>query len=462
MNIAAASSFPLPSKGATRSRLLRTASSLSLSASLILAISACDSRKKDPRSDGGGGGIDGSEGASAPVDSDSGGGGGETSSQHSGGTDPSDAGILPDDSSDGTGTRDDVCENVFVDLKQEPTKLILVLDKSGSMVKEANKWDHDGDPNSDPVTRWYSLHDVVAKVTEKFDSSINFGAQLYPAVGAGGNNQNACKVGSAPEVNVQPQSRQAILDAIPAAEGEDASIAGGTPALAGFSAARDHLLDQMAKEKATGKESMFKPAIVLVTDGSANCGNLEDEECKPYLDAVAPPPKCGKKWFNTYDERIHSAVKSALTDNEIKTYVIGIGIKDEVALSGPPVNPHEKLNQLATDGGTDRQVGDTKYFSADNHQSLLSALDEIATSVRSCEVEMTAEISATKADYVSIKIKGAKVPELKGAASCGSQSGWRWDHSQGQYKNLELCGDYCNQLKVEAAIDVEIGCPPPA
>lgn len=452
-------------RAAKCSCLLRASTWLGLSASLVLAISACDSRKKDPRSDGGGG-IDGTAGGSIPVDTEGGNGGGETGEQPSGNSEGSDVGILPDDSTGGGGTEEQICDSVFVDLKQEPTKLMLVLDKSGSMVKEDNKWDHDGDgdgPGTTPkVTRWFSLHDVVAKVTEKFDSSINFGAQLYPAVGAGGANQLACKVGAVPEVNVQPQSRQAILKAIPAAQGQDGLIAGGTPALAGFSAARDHLLDQMAKEKASGKESMFKPAIVLVTDGSANCGMLDDEECKEFLDSPAPPPKCGNKWFNTYDERIHSAVKKTFEDNEIKTYVIGIGIKDEMALSGPQVNPHEKLNQLATEGGTDRAVGDAKYFSADNHESLLSALDEIATSVRSCDVEMTAEISDEKAEYVSIKIKNNKVPELKGAASCDGQDGWRWDHSNGRYKKLELCGSFCSQLKVEAAIDVEIGCPPPA
>ena len=125
--------------------------------------------------------------------------------------------------SDDSSTTDDVfvCDE-FVPMALEPVipRIMLVLDKSGSMISPGNGfWDHDSDPQTPDVTRWMSLHAVVASIVANLDGAIDFGAVLFPALNATGDyGPAACIVDGAPLVPIGSNAGAAILAALPPAD----------------------------------------------------------------------------------------------------------------------------------------------------------------------------------------------------------------------------------------------------
>lgn len=420
-----------------------------------------------------------SGGGIAPVASEGGSESGGDRNSGTEGTEGSGGDIeLPPETGGDTGdVQVEACESFDLDLKPQPTNLMLVIDRSGSMVK--NKLE------DSTVTRWESLHGVVADVTEKFEGAINFGAQIYPGQSSATGVKSDCFVASGPEVGIQSGARDKILAAIPPANATIEQVKGATPTYAAYASALEQLKAAEAQTNATTDKDHMPPVMVLITDGVANCGVSYFEEqdqidkgftpatCEPYSEILSPVSQegveCFKAWHGVYDSRIHTAVENAASEHKIKTYVIGIGIEDkEVFVGGkngenlgwPTVNAHEKLNDLAVKGGTASDE-DTKYFSAKNKDSLLSALDEIAASVVSCTVAMGRPIPPAQVPFVELTLKGQKLPFLKNADSCEGKNGWRWLKEPADHSSLELCGDSCETLKVEAALDVVVGCEPP-
>lgn len=440
---------------------------------LGLATVGCGNRG-DANGDGGGGGIN-NVGTGATSDS-----GDTRSTAGTGeGTTGNEIELPPDTGGTGGSGEGEACETFELDLKPEPTNLMLVIDKSGSMVQ--NKWDHDDDGDTPEVTRWLSLHGVVDQVTGKFDASVNFGAQIYPGQSAKTGMEASCAVSSMPEVAIQAGARDKILAAIPGAGAGSSEVKGATPTFAAYTSALAQLKAAEANPASTSKDRM-PPAMVLITDGGANCSEIYFEEqaqidagvtadqCDPYRTDPNLAPEFGIKshcinaWYGTYDQRIHGAIEGALTESKIKTYVIGIGIEDKETKypNYPIANAHVKLNDLATKGGTARDDENTKYFSANNQDSLLSALDEIVASVVSCSVSLEKPIPEAQVPFVELEMKGKKLKLLRDADSCEGKDGWRWSGDPEPSSALELCGESCATLKIEGQLDVVVGCEPPA
>ncbi|MCA9663230.1 MAG: hypothetical protein KC486_33170, partial [Myxococcales bacterium] len=83
------------------------------------------------------------------------------------------------------------CGMAAIEIPITTPNVVLVLDKSGSMV--ANAWDGDADPNTPDVTRWFSLYNVVDFIATQFNNSMNLGMVLYPSKKAKSEyNINAC------------------------------------------------------------------------------------------------------------------------------------------------------------------------------------------------------------------------------------------------------------------------------
>src|SRR5690606_16655780 len=205
---------------------------------------------------------------------------------------------------DGDGEPPDLipCDIPEVALEPVIPHVVLVLDKSGSMIE--NSWDHDANPQTPEVTRWKSLHTVVSSIVNNFDEQLEFGAQLYPSTDATNEyNQSACLVDAPPEVPVALDNAIQVLLGIPT--GNSQNIRGGTPTAAGMSSAIEHLIAHDDGDPA---------AIILVTDGAANCridaGNDQFER------------------FETYDPNLLGIVADAYSDLQIPTYVVGIDISD--------------------------------------------------------------------------------------------------------------------------------------
>jgi hypothetical protein len=359
----------------------------------------------------------------------------EGETRTNGGSDPTTQTTTSDTEDDGSGDDELNCGEVEVQLDAAPGRVMLLVDKSYSMV--SNSWDHDADPQTDPVTRWFSLHAVVDNITGNFDNSIDFGVLLYPSTDAPeGYVANACVVNDDPEVPVGPSNAQAIMAALPNATA-DLEIRGGTPSRVAVEVALDHLRTfDMAVPR----------AILYITDGEANC---------------SPDAGSLNELFEEYDDGVHPLVESAWLDDGIPTYVVGIAIRDEIletAINGAPnnINPHEKLNELAEDGGVPR-AGEVKYYQTDNEFELQEALEEIAAEQVSCVIEL--DPPPEHPNFVTVEIDGETIPQVD---DCASEDGWVFHEPEdGVYHFIELCGAACDQLVAVGLIDATYGCPPP-
>ncbi len=324
-------------------------------------------------------------------------------------------------------------ESEFV-LQAAPTRVMIVLDKSGSMVN--NTWDHDDDPMTDMITRWASLHATVDLVTTNFNGSIEFGALLYPSQDATSSyDDSACLVADSPEVSVAADNAMAVIDALPPADAVD-EIQGGTPSATAFGVALDHL---------QGLGGAIPGSVLFITDGEANCR----------ADAGVVT-----ELFEEYDDSLHTLVEQAWTAEAVPTYVVGIAIRDEVLpaeVDGAPdgINPHEQLNLLAEQGGRPQVGGSTSYYAADNQLELEAALAEIVGEQFDCVVGL--DPPPEHPAFVEIEINGELLARVD---DCASEDGWQFINPDGPYDAIALCGTACDLLAAEGVLDAIYGCPP--
>jgi hypothetical protein len=351
------------------------------------------------------------------------------------------------------------CDEASATLLPIPPNIILVLDKSGSMVWDSNRWDHDDDCGGlcedlpdypDPPycgdagasgceTRWFSLYEVVEFVVGSFDDKVNLGLVLFPIRDASGAN-DACDVASAPDVPVGPTSGAAILTAIPPKSATDDDVYGGTPSSAGLSLAYEDLTAQVGDNA---------PAVVFVTDGVANCYGSG-----PVFE----------QW-ETYDADLLPVITDAWQDDEIPTYVVGIDIENEETPSGDPqddldgipngINPYDKLDELANAGGKPNPSGPPAFYQTTNQVQLEAALQQIVDDSMGCVVEL--DPLPPFPDMIEVFVGGVEVPEI---TDCATEHGWMYVPPTPPYDHIELCGTACSDLKVAGEVHIDYYCEP--
>jgi hypothetical protein len=330
------------------------------------------------------------------------------------------------------------CDVPEIELATVVPHVILVLDKSGSMIQ--NTWDHDANPQTPQVTRWKSLHSVVSLVVNNFDGQFEFGAQLFPSTSATNEyNANACSVNSPPEVLIAPNNGAGVLLGIPT--GNSQNIRGGTPAAAGMSSAIEHLLAIDDGDPA---------AIILVTDGAANCRT----------DAASQFER-----FETYDPNLLPIVTDAFNDLQIPTYVVGIDISDQVTLitgqnNHPPdgepdgISTFAKLNELAIAGGKPLG-GVTDFYQTQNEIELQAAIQAIVDDAASCTVYL--DPIPPFPHLVEVVMDGENLPQVD---DCEIEDGWQFTKPNGPYDSLILCGTWCEVVPQAQQLKAEYYCDP--
>ena len=349
------------------------------------------------------------------------------------------------------------CGESVVNIPIVTPSVMLVLDKSGSMVSDATGfWDHDADDanddgiaDADPammqaatpkITRWNSLWTVVDLIVNNFNGSMNLGAILFPSKSAVVDySEIACVVNSEPEVPVGPMNAAAIIAAIPPATADKEVIQGGTPATRGVKAAITEL------EGAPADQPKF---MILVTDGAANC-----QENAPDNTIL----------FEMYDEALAPTVQAA-ADAGIKTYVVGIDISQEVSggtKDGNPdnTNTYERLNALAIAGGVPR-AGDEKFFNTTNQDELEAALQMISMQILSCTLDL--DPSPVYLEYVEVTVKEEYGKDQ--VADCATEDGWHYvpkvdPNDPNEPVRIELCGAACSDFQMTGTIDIQYRCP---
>ncbi|MEM9454226.1 MAG: hypothetical protein AAGF11_08615 [Myxococcota bacterium] len=317
------------------------------------------------------------------------------------------------------------CNDETIQLAVEPPQVVLLLDKSGSMVQ--NEWDHDDDPVTPSITRWNSLYNVVDTLTHDVEDGMELGMVLFPSASLTETDAaTACMVDSDPAASVSLNNADSIVSALP--DAQTTEIYGGTPVSGGMSVVLEHLAEV---------EDGRAQAILLVTDGAANC-----------MDGTS-----GNDVFTEYDAELAPLVAGAFSEG-IPTYVVGVDILDEVGIY-PEDNPYVRLNELAQAGGVPQQGGMDSFYNTTDETQLLQALGEI-TSELGCTIELT--VPPEFENQLTVEIGGVEVPRVDQCEADGE--GWRYLQDSAPYTSIELCPGSCDSAQTTAALDVEYSCIP--
>jgi len=258
----------------------------------------------------------------------------------------------------------------------EVPKVLIVLDRSGSMKEQVNG-----------QSKWDIAKSAVTGLAQQFSTQLALGLMLYPSWPE----KSACATGT---VNVDPAvaSETQIVTAL-----NSAFPSGNTPIAATLDAASAYLSSLSTKMHhvilvSDGKETCLLPPAPLSATGSCawengtnyrKCGGCGWQFClasgtwssaceaKPELFTCATGQTCGTNALCSGTATGSATAKkaaAALAAQGIKTHVIGFGAQiDAGALSG-----------IAAAGLTGT------YLEATNLSQLVSALQQIAASISCC------------------------------------------------------------------------------
>jgi hypothetical protein len=282
-------------------------------------------------------------------------------------------------------------------LDRVPPELLLVLDRSGSMLIPAAPGAGAGTP-----TRWDETTAAVTDVVRQTDGSIHWGLKSFPT-------PYACLVAPGIEVPIGPTSA-AVADAIAATLPSEKGS--GTPTGRAV---------QIATEYLRSRATINPKYLVLATDGQPACPGAGDELMfrRAAVDAITAAGAAG-----------------------VPTFVIGI------ATAGTEADA--VLNEMARAGGRPR-AGDPAYYPVASKQSLVAALGQITRVVTTCDFPLTS--TPPSPNDVAVNVDGMRVPR-----DPTRMSGWEYSADG---KVVVLHGAVCDLVKAGKAknVDIIFGCP---
>jgi hypothetical protein len=308
-----------------------------------------------------------------------------------------------DDSGVGTDSME-VCESFGFSVESLPVRVMIALDRSGSM-KSDDKWDQ--------------ALSAIETITYTYQDRIEFGLDLYSInVLPGETADNGCDVNTRVNTDTGPDNAAAIM----------AVLAGYSPGHA------TPLLAEMNNFKAPSYAPVFlsggaEAYLLVISDGIDNCGIEQVVD-----DAVGASPS-----------ELAETTRALRETSGIKTVAIGLG-----ADADP-----KQLDAIAAVGGTEH----TSYLDAADGAELAAAMDSIAESVAvPCAYDIgEQDPEKTNLDLVNVRFDGEAVPRDDG---CAAATGWRWaDESR---TVIEFCEQACDRLKSGSVSEVtgEIACRP--
>ena len=347
--------------------------------------------------------------------------------------------LFSDDAAGSAGTLqdEDVCQGVSLTAAASPVNVLILLDRSVSML----------DPVDPSVPGSPSRWDAVTSALRSFVNSAQatdarVGLQFFGLI----NGNDDCSVDkySVPAVPVAPLvgNRTALLAAI------DGTLPGSfTPTAPAVAGALEYAL-QVAQRP---ENADIPNVVILASDGiPSECGPTGSDgvmivsfgEIIDTLRKYSQPPVDGM---------------GNPTQPPIRTYLVGT---QELS---------SNANSLARAGnGQAFLVGGAAGAGVDLEAKFLDALLRIVVKPLSCEVELPQMAPGTNEaidfEQVRVRFTGAnsgavtEFPRSEGPATCGANSAWYYD-DQLEPTKIVFCKTACENLGA-GDLKVELGCAP--
>jgi hypothetical protein len=294
------------------------------------------------------------------------------------------------------------------DLQRRPGDLLLILDRSGSMLEPVTV-------NGLPAEKWKETVDALDAVIKTTEATVSWGLKVFPI-------DNGCAVSPTVEVPVARNNHMNVMTAVNA-----------NPSMQG---ARTPTRDAIEKGLAFMQASPSTNAkyLVVATDGEPNCAAP--------MAAPADGGFGGGRNRNGSDAMATIAAVSAAAKAGIPSFIVG------VATAGSDADV--TLNSMAVEGGRPRNDPTTKYYPVASRNELIATLDAIATQVGSCTFPLNPAPPAPQ--NVAVKVDGTKVEQ--DPAQMGG-----WNYGPGN-NSIVFFGAACEALKSGASKNVQIifGC----
>jgi Mg-chelatase subunit ChlD len=309
-----------------------------------------------------------------------------------------------DDNGDGRGDPCDpqapamTCGQETIDHQRLEPDVFIVLDRSGSMNEDS------GTPG---LTKWQAAEQALEQLATGLAAQVRLGLATFPGA----------------NTECGPADLQLPLGEHTAAEVRAAytglSAGGHTPMSLALGTLRSQ---HWLTDPSDPDDGNRQKAVVLITDGTANCGpsGLEDETGQGTATA----------------QQAH-----ALHSMGVPVYVVGFG-------GGVSA---DQLDQIAAQGGTDNPDDPHhRYFQAEGAGDLESILAGIAAQLQPCQIPLTATPPDPTSIYVMVD--GHWVAR-------DPSNGFSYDAGADQ---VTLQGAACTLLQSSRSSSVQVifGCPP--
>jgi Mg-chelatase subunit ChlD len=289
--------------------------------------------------------------------------------------------------SSGTGILDDAstCEAHDVDNGRVAPDILIVLDRSTSMRMRG-------------VNRWDPSVSALKTITSSLDESVKFGLMVFPGTQGQTMAPAACNM-----LTDAQEIANCITGAIGGAGGGVASCTPGTVAVpvgAHTAAPIAQALDGMQPNGATPTASTLQAAHVALGSGFSN--NVDVRSSAKFVLLVTDgQPNCTGGMFGggggggTDPQAVADSVAriQEMTDDGIKTYVLGYGTQDDQGAT-------DALNQMAKAGGT----GDQAYRPINDEKGLLTEFQKITGTLVTCDFQLNS--APPDASFVRVTLDG--------------------------------------------------------
>lgn len=320
---------------------------------------------------------------------------------------------LPKDSPDAGSLAPDAGEapEVFPVAFAKPAKIMIVLDKSGSMLRKPEDSVFGCCTTGNGTThscvgyepggscKWNSLKSLLLGAGGFLDQTADqarLGLAVFPHKNANtpdpatpGKRFDVCMDGyiPTPVASVAGESNQTIRDLL---GGSEITPNGGTPTAG--------ILELVAKDaEFMREEEATRRYVVLITDGLPNC-NEQISDCRACTNTARPTdnPPCGGLLNCIDDERLVAAIKTLRTDG-VDTFVIGFGADTDSDAA------KAVLDEAAMAGGqAQSEDSPTRYYQAGSEADLQAILDKVSLRVQPCS--FTLERAPASASGLAVSV----------------------------------------------------------